>query len=117
MRNVAGRLCFPHPREENRIFGYIAKQTLDLAQALYEKRLLTYLRTDSQFLTDDMSETAESIAAAEPHVYEAVTAVFSCAGQSFTTKGRSVCMNISRASGAGLCGVGSITLSGEKGSV
>ena len=50
-------------REANRIFGYIAKQTLDLAQALYEKRLLTYLRTDSQFLTDDMSETAASIAA------------------------------------------------------
>lgn len=104
-------------REANRIFGYIAKQTLDLSQALYEKRLLTYLRTDSQFLTDDMSEKAASIAAAEPHVYEAVTAVFSCAGQSFTTKGRSVCMNVSRASGAGLCGVGSITLSGEKGSV
>ena len=56
-------------------------------------------------------------ATAEPHIYEAVTAVFSCTGQSFTTKGRSVCMNISRASGAGLCGVGSITLSGGKGSV
>ena len=143
-------------REANRIFGYTAKQTLDLAQALYEKRLLTYPRTDSQFLTDDMGETAASIAAllcgklpfmqgadfkpdvsrtldskkvsdhhaiiptmelaktelatlpeserniltlagarllfaaAEPHVYEAVTAVFSCAGQSFTAKGKTV---------------------------
>ena len=38
-------------REANRLFGYTAKQTLDLAQALYEKRLLTYPRTDSAFLT------------------------------------------------------------------
>ena len=45
-------------REANRIFGYTAKQTLDLAQSLYEKRLLTYPRTDSAFLTDDMGDTA-----------------------------------------------------------
>ena len=48
-------------REANRLFGYTAKQTLDLAQALYEKRLLTYPRTDSAFLTDDMGETATGI--------------------------------------------------------
>ena len=36
-------------REANRLFGYTAKQTLDLAQALYEKRLLTYPRTDSSY--------------------------------------------------------------------
>ena len=48
-------------REANRIFGYTAKQTLDLAQALYEKRLLTYPRTDSAFLTDDMGDTAAGI--------------------------------------------------------
>ena len=48
-------------REANRLFGYTAKQTLDLAQALYEKRLLTYPRTDSAFLTDDMSDTAAGI--------------------------------------------------------
>lgn len=143
-------------REANRIYGYTAKQTLDLAQALYEKRLLTYPRTDSNFLTDDMEGTAADIielvgvklpfmsgavftpeisrlldskrvsdhhaiiptmalakadpgalsesernilflvgarllmAAAEPHVYEAVTAVFSCAGAEFTAKGRAV---------------------------
>lgn len=41
-------------REANKIYGYTAKQTLDLAQTLYEKRLLTYPRTDSAFLTDDM---------------------------------------------------------------
>ena len=38
-------------------------------------------------------------------------------GYSIMTSARSVCMNVSRVSGAGLCGVGSITLSGGKGSV
>ena len=50
-------------REANRIFGYTAKQTLDLAQTLYEKRLLTYPRTDSSFLTDDMGGTAADVIA------------------------------------------------------
>ena len=143
-------------REANRIFGYTAKQTLDLAQSLYEKRLLTYPRTDSSFLTDDMGGTAAGIiallceklpfmagadftpevvkvldskkvsdhhaiiptmelaktdltmlpeserniltltgarllmATAEPHVYEAVTAVFSCGDHDFTARGRTV---------------------------
>ena len=143
-------------REANRIFGYTAKQTLDLAQALYEKRLLTYPRTDSSFLTDDMGDTAAGIitllceklpfmagagftpdiakvldskkvsdhhaiiptmelaktdlaalpesekniltlagarllsATAEPQIFEAVTAVFSCAGTDFTAKGKTV---------------------------
>ena len=143
-------------REANRLFGYTAKQTLDLAQALYEKRLLTYPRTDSAFLTDDMGDTANSIiallsgklpflagvsftpelskvlnskkvsdhhaiiptmeiaktdlaalpeterniltlagarlcmATAAPHIFEAVTAVFDCAGQLFTAKGKTV---------------------------
>ena len=143
-------------REANRIFGYTAKQTLDLAQALYEKRLLTYPRTDSSYLTDDMGDTVAGIltmlckklpfmegvaltpeisrllnskkvsdhhaiiptmelaktdlsglpeterniltlagarllmAAAEPHTFEAVTAVFECAGQTFTAKARTV---------------------------
>ena len=143
-------------REANRIYGYTAKQTLDLAQALYEKKLLTYPRTDSAYLTDDMGETAAGIikvlceklsfmaganfspdiarvlnskkvsdhhaiiptmelaktdlsalpesernilvltgarlcmATAEPHSYETVTAVFSCAGQDFTARGKTV---------------------------
>ena len=143
-------------REANRIYGYTAKQTLDLAQALYEKKLLTYPRTDSSYLTDDMGGTAAQIAAllagklpfmqgadftpeisrlldskkvsdhhaiiptmelakadlaalpeserniltlagarllmacAAPHIFEAVTAVFSCAGQEFTAKGKTV---------------------------
>jgi DNA topoisomerase-3 len=143
-------------REANRIFGYTAKQTLDLAQNLYEKRLLTYPRTDSTFLTDDMGNTAADViellcgklpfmagvdftpevakvlnskkvsdhhaiiptmelaktdlatlpesekniltlagarllfATAEPHIFEAVTAVFSCAGADFTARGKTV---------------------------
>ncbi|MFR7946017.1 DNA topoisomerase [Sellimonas intestinalis] len=48
-------------REANRLFGFTAKQTLDYAQQLYEKKCLTYPRTDSQYLTDDMQPTAESI--------------------------------------------------------
>ena len=48
-------------REANRIYGYTAKQTLDLAQTLYEKKLLTYPRTDSNYLTDDMGDTAAGI--------------------------------------------------------
>ena len=143
-------------KEANRIFGYTAKQTLDLAQALYEKRLLTYPRTDSSYLTDDMGGTAAGIiallceklpfmagadftpdiakvtdskkvsdhhaiiptmelakadpdalpeserniitlagarllfATAEPHIFEAVTAVFSCADTEFTARGKTV---------------------------
>lgn len=48
-------------REANRLYGYTAKQTLDYTQSLYEKKLCTYPRTDSQFLTDDMLPTAETI--------------------------------------------------------
>ena len=48
-------------REANRIFGYTAKQTLDYAQSLYEKKLLTYPRTDSRYLTADMAETAACV--------------------------------------------------------
>jgi len=45
-------------REANRLFGFTAQQTLDYAQSLYEKKLCTYPRTDSQFLTEDMQDTA-----------------------------------------------------------
>ena len=48
-------------REANRVFGYTAKQTLDYAQSLYEKKLLTYPRTDSRYLTADMAETAAAV--------------------------------------------------------
>ena len=143
-------------REANRLFGFTAKQTLDYAQTLYEKKLLTYPRTDSQYLTDDMLPVAESLvsglwgvvpfakgqntspqydrilnskkvsdhhailptaefvkqgfnglaeserkllslicykvlcAVAGPHIYEAVTATFTCAGKEFIAKGKTI---------------------------
>lgn len=143
-------------REANRVFSYTAKQTLDYAQSLYEKKLLTYPRTDSRYLTVDMAETASVVlhlaarvppfdacpeffpdvaalvndgkvsdhhaiiptlelekadlseltvgerntlllvcrellcAAAEPYMYEAVTAAFGCDGHTFTAKGRHI---------------------------
>lgn len=46
-------------RECNKYFGYSAKQTLDYAQSLYEKKLITYPRTDSRFLTDDMFDNVK----------------------------------------------------------
>ncbi len=142
-------------REANRVFSYTAKQTLDYAQSLYEKKLLTYPRTDSRYLTD-MAEAASVVlhlaarvppfdacpdffpdvaalvndgkvsdhhaiiptlelekadlseltvgerntlllvcrellcAAAEPYMYEAVTAAFDCGGHTFTAKGRHI---------------------------
>ena len=47
-------------RECNKYFGYSAKQTLDYAQSLYEKKLITYPRTDSRFLTDDMVSSVKA---------------------------------------------------------
>ena len=143
-------------REANRLFGFTAKQTLDYAQQLYEKKLLPYPRTDSQYLTEDMGQTVQHLvsdllgllpfaqglaltaevgrvlnskkvsdhhaiiptaefvkqgftglaesecklmnlvcakllcAVAVPHEYETVAAVFSCAGNEFTAKGKTV---------------------------
>lgn len=48
-------------RECNRFYGYTAQQTLDYVQALYEKKLATYPRTDSQYLTEDMQATVTSL--------------------------------------------------------
>ena len=42
-------------RDANRLLGYSAQQTLDYTQALYEKKLVTYPRTDSRYLTEDMA--------------------------------------------------------------
>mgnify|MGYP000047818347 CR=1 FL=1 len=141
-------------REANRLYGFTAKQTLDYAQALYEKRLLTYPRTDSKYITSDMQDSTKELitglcsllpfmrdvklqadltrvcdnskvtdhhailptaeflktgfssltdsetklmtlvcakllcAAAAPYEYEAVTAVISCGGYTFTAKGK-----------------------------
>lgn len=48
-------------REANRLFGFTAQQTLDYAQSLYEKKLATYPRTDSRFLTEDMAASIPTL--------------------------------------------------------
>lgn len=58
-------------RDANRIFGMSAKQTLDCTQNLYEKKLCTYPRTDSMYITKDMKEkTEEVIRKVRPLLYE-----------------------------------------------
>ena len=56
-------------RDANRLLGLTAAKTLNCAQALYEKKLITYPRTDSKYLTDDMERTAADILAACRKVY------------------------------------------------
>ena len=51
-------------RDANRLFGFTARQTLEYTQSLYEKKLVTYPRTDSQYLSDDMEDTARGVIAA-----------------------------------------------------
>lgn len=57
-------------REANRLYGYTAQQTLDCVQLLYEKKLATYPRTDSRYLTADMAAglpgLCQTVAAALP---------------------------------------------------
>ena len=53
-------------REANRYFGYTAKKTLDMLQELYEEKLVTYPRTDSQFVTEDMRDTVEELVGKMP---------------------------------------------------
>lgn len=48
-------------RDTNRLLGYTAQQTLDLAQSLYEKKLITYPRTDSQYITSDMADRIDTL--------------------------------------------------------
>jgi len=48
-------------REANRYYGLTASQTLQAAQELYEEKLVTYPRTDSRFVTEDMRKTVESL--------------------------------------------------------
>lgn len=57
-------------RDANRLLGFTAQQTLNYAQSLYEKKLITYPRTDSRFLTED-------IAASLPGLVSAVAGAFS----------------------------------------
>ena len=53
-------------REANRYFGYTAKRTLDMLQELYEEKLVTYPRTDSQFVTEDMKDSVEKLVGKMP---------------------------------------------------
>jgi len=55
-------------REANKMFGYTAKQTLEVAQKLYEMKILTYPRTDSRFITEDMFIGIPALAAAMPAI-------------------------------------------------
>ena len=66
-------------RDANRLFGFTALQTSEFTQSLYEKKLCTYPRTDSRYLTDDMGDTATGI-------IEAVDTKFFTVGKSFRPK-------------------------------
>lgn len=66
-------------RDANRLYGFTAQQTLDYTQSLYEKRLVTYPRTDSRYLTEDMAaglpSLAEAVAGALPFMVGLETTV------------------------------------------
>ena len=57
-------------RDANRLLGYTAQQTLDYLQSLYEKKLCTYPRTDSRFLTNDMEASVPALAAVAAGIYD-----------------------------------------------
>lgn len=59
-------------RDANSIYGYTAQQTLDYLQSLYEKKLATYPRTDSNYITDDMEATAKNLIESVYGVYEKI---------------------------------------------
>ena len=58
-------------RDANRLLGFTAQQTLNYAQSLYEKRLITYPRTDSRFLTEDMAESLPGLASGTAAIFDA----------------------------------------------
>ena len=58
-------------RDANRSLGFTAQQTLNYAQSLYEKRLITYPRTDSRFLTEDMAESLPGLASGTAAIFGA----------------------------------------------
>lgn len=59
-------------RDANSVYGYTAQQTLDYLQSLYEKKLATYPRTDSNYITDDMETTAKNLIDSIYSVYEQI---------------------------------------------
>ena len=58
-------------RDANRVLGYTAQQTLDYTQNLYEKKLVTYPRTDSRYLTDDMAHNLPNLVNMTFHTFPA----------------------------------------------
>ena len=58
-------------RDANRVLGYTAQQTLDYTQNLYEKKLVTYPRTDSRYLTDDMAHNLPDLVNIAFHTFPA----------------------------------------------
>lgn len=56
-------------REANRMFGFTAQQTLDYTQSLYEKKFVTYPRTDSRFLTTDMMDSTPAVVKAAAGIF------------------------------------------------
>lgn len=68
-------------RDANRLLGFTAQQTLNYAQSLYEKKLITYPRTDSRFLTEDMAASLPGLVSAAVEAFDVNEAVPAHAGQ------------------------------------
>lgn len=68
-------------REANRSLGYTAQQTLDYLQSLYEKKLCTYPRTDSRYLTDDMAGSVKALVSCAAGICEETMPVSIRSGQ------------------------------------
>ena len=68
-------------RDANRLLGFTAQQTLNYAQSLYEKKLITYPRTDSRFLTEDMAASLPGLVSAAVEAFDVNEAVPVHAGQ------------------------------------
>ena len=62
-------------RDANRLLGFTAQQTLNYAQSLYEKKLITYPRTDSRFLTEDMAASLPGLVSAAAGAFDVHEAV------------------------------------------
>jgi len=62
-------------RDANRLLGFTAQQTLNYAQSLYEKKLITYPRTDSRFLTEDMAASLPGLMSAAAGAFDVHEAV------------------------------------------
>ncbi len=104
-------------RDANRQLGFTAQQTLDYTQSLYEKKLVTYPRTDSRYLTDDMAEMLPELVGAVQEAFQIETAAPApvCASQVINGKKvsdhhailptRSACKQDRRALPSGECAV------------